>query len=95
MPPPKPTPDQIAELHKRFEATDEFKAWEEFVKAVEDVAHNLAPRVEVPTAFLRLAATNLTATPFSFAVMRQSWNRICAELEPELYYLKKEPYGSY
>ncbi|HWR53948.1 MAG TPA: hypothetical protein VN428_22745 [Bryobacteraceae bacterium] len=95
MPPPKPTAKQIEDLHKNFEATDEYKAWEAFVKAVEDVAHNVAPRVEVPTAFLRLAALDIAATPFSFSVMRKPWNRICDELGPELNYLKKEPYGSY
>lgn len=36
MPPPKPTVKQIEDLHTRFEATAEYKAWEEFVNAVKD-----------------------------------------------------------
>lgn len=96
MPPPKPTVKQIEDLHTRFEATDEYKAWEEFVKAVKDASDADTPTVQVPTAFLRIAAFDIAGTPFSFSVMRKPWNRICAELGPELDYLKKEgPYGSY
>ena len=36
MPPPKPTVKQIEDRHTRFEATDEYKSWEEFVNAAKD-----------------------------------------------------------
>ena len=36
MPAPKPTVKQIEDRHTRFEATDEYKSWEEFVNAAKD-----------------------------------------------------------